>query len=109
MEEYLELAEYAELIEANIARLNSATNLGWTYGTTGGGCDAYFLNLGNVEGEGESYFMVTVDASAPTTDEEWAEITLGRYSEVNDEGSIADWVTTFDELVEFFTAFGWGL
>lgn len=89
---------YLELVAENLTRLNTATGLEWHHGWTGGNCDAYFLNIGP-----NDYYMVTVDASAPTTDEEWQEITLGRYTLTDDEGIYIDHVSTFSDVVAFFT------
>lgn len=93
--------EYMEAVSKTVARLTEATGLQWHHGWTGGNCDAYFLNDG--EGGEDGYFMVTVDASAPTTDEEWQDITVGYYTPTNDEGTIIDAVTNWDSLVDYFT------
>jgi hypothetical protein len=92
---------YLELIAENLTRLNTATGLEWHHGWTGGNCDAYFLNIDHIGEEG--YWMVTADASAPTTDEEWQGITLGRYTFSDDEGTYIDNVCTFSDVVAFFT------
>lgn len=92
---------YLELIAENLIRLDNATGLDWHHGWTGGNCDAYFLNDDDMGEHG--YFMVTVDASAPTTDEEWQDITLGYYTPDNDGGIIIDAVNNWDSLVDYFT------
>ena len=92
---------YLELVAENVTRLNTATGLEWHHGWTGGGHDAYFLNIDHIGEEG--YYMITVDATAPTTDEEWQEITLGRYTFTDDEGTYFDNVSTFSDVVAFFT------
>lgn len=92
--------EYMETVSKTVARLTAVTGVQWNHGWTGGNCDAYFLNQGE---DKQNYFMVTVDACAPTTDEEWEVITLGYYTPDNDEGTIIEAVTNWDSLVDYFT------
>jgi hypothetical protein len=52
--------------------------------------------------------MVTVggEAIAPTTPEEWEEVTLGYYTRDNDGGDIVESVRTFADVVGFFKVGG---
>jgi hypothetical protein len=95
--------EYTQAVEENLSRLNTATVCEFTHGWTGGNCDAYFLN------DGDNYYMVTVggEAIAPTTPEEWEEVTLGYYTLDNDGGDIVESVRTFADVVQFFKVGGY--
>jgi hypothetical protein len=95
------MSSYYDLINAEVSRLREATGYPWEHWTTGGGCDAYAYFLHDSE---DSYWLATHDASAPTTPTEWEEITLGFYSDTNEEGELADSVLTFADLVRYFTA-----
>jgi hypothetical protein len=90
--------DYLCLVELNLSILRTSTGRDWSHGWTGGNCDAFFLN------DGDNYHMVTVggEAIAPTTPEEWAEITLGYYTPEDDGGQIVEAVTTLHALVDFF-------
>lgn len=92
--------DYLKAVEETLDRLNDATSLQWHHEWTGGNCDA-FMHYTNPDNS--AYFMVTVDASAPTTEEEWQDITLGYYTPDNDGGIIIDAVNNWDSLVDYFT------
>jgi hypothetical protein len=93
------MSSYYDLVNAEVLRLQEATGYPWEHWTTGGGCDSYAYNLHDSE---DSYWLITHDATAPTTPEEWNEITLGFYSDSNEEGEPVDSVLTFADLVQFF-------
>ena len=86
--------EYRELIEKNLALLNSAMD--WEH--TGGGCDAFVLNTAN-----NKYFLLTVEDEAiiPTTPQEWDSVAVGLY---NEESELLGDVFTgsLDEVVKLF-------
>ena len=81
-------SEYLEVIRYGEELLESVTGRKWDYGTTGGGCDAFFLNLHD---EKDTYLMVThgEDACIPETPEEWEQdFSLGVYDIDNDTGEL---------------------
>jgi hypothetical protein len=92
---------YYDLINAEVSRLQDATGYPWEHWHTGGGCDSYVYNLNDSE---DSYWLITHDATAPTTPKEWEEITLGFYCDSNTEGDIVGSVSNFPDLVQYFTA-----
>jgi hypothetical protein len=96
------MKDYRETILEGESLLEQVTARKWEHGNTGGGCDAFFLNLND---EKHSYFMVTVagDASIPENDAEWQSICLGRYDIENDCGDIVESVSTIGELGAFFS------
>ena len=81
-------SEYLEVIRYGEELLEKVTGRKWEHGTTGGGCDAFFLNLHD---EKDTYLMVTHSEGAciPETPEEWEEdIALGVYDTDNDTGEL---------------------
>ena len=98
------LNEYVHIIQAGEQLLEEVTGHKWEHGTTGGGCDAFFLNLHD---EKNSYFMVTHSEGAciPESPEEWEQITMGLYDDNNDSGDYFDIVTGTDSLRIFFHIF----
>lgn len=86
---------YWEDIEVSLSKLNKATNMEWTHEETGGGCDCFWLQLSH------GYFMLTRDASAPITEEDYSELSLGWYKEDDCEGVIDESVTDFASLLEW--------
>ena len=73
---------WAEMRES-LELLQLITKKKWEHETTGGGCDAFTLPLPH------GYYMITIDASAPTVAEFLTEqFTLGWYTEENYEGEI---------------------
>lgn len=93
--------EYGNIINEQIARLNTDTGREWSHGTTGGNCSAYFSNEPNGD-----YYMITCEASAPITPEEWEESTLGFYSEANGYDPEGYTEGNRAEIVAFFTKVG---
>ena len=92
---------YDLMIDEHITRLNADTGREWSHGDTGGNCDAYFSNEPNGD-----YYMITNEAAAPITPEEWDEATLGFYSEANNYDPEGYTEGTRAEIVEFFTKGG---
>lgn len=86
---------YWEDIEVSLSKLNNVTNMNWSHETTGGGCDCFVLELSH------GYYMLTRDASAPITDEDYNELSLCWYKEDDCEGSIVESVTNLSTLIEW--------
>lgn len=86
---------YWDEIETSLTKLNKATNMEWTHEETGGGCDCFWLQLSH------GYFMLTRDASAPTTDEDYDCLSLGWYKEDDCEGAMVESVTNLSTLIEW--------
>jgi hypothetical protein len=91
--------EYSDLIDEGVEILRNATGYDWEWWHTGGGCDAFVLNIND---KIDTYWLLTCDASIPTNADEWNEITLGLYSEENCEGDIIDEVSTLADLAPYF-------
>lgn len=86
------------LIDEHIGKLASDTGRVWTYGTTGGNCDAYFSS----DTDSDNYFMITCEASAPITVEEWESVTMGYYGEHNDHCPDSHIYGNYETIVSFF-------
>ena len=97
--------EYMGRIDLNLAHLNASTGRKWRHEWTGGNCDAYVTYD---DPNGVKYWMVTHDAIAPTTKQEWEEITLGYYdfTDGDDEGTMSDSVGNLSDLIAFFRVAG---
>jgi hypothetical protein len=89
---------YLEQVDTEVERLKALTGYEWSWEPTGGGHDA-FIHWHTQE----TYWMVTHDATAPTTADEWQEITLGFYSPDDADGTLSDDVDTLADLVAYFT------
>jgi hypothetical protein len=89
-----------EELEAGEKYLRLRTGYEWEWLPTGAGSSAYILWHTN-----EKYWEVTRQAggSAPTTVDEWQEITLGFYSPDTADGTLSDDVDTIDDLARYFT------
>ena len=88
-----------ELYEAEALSLSIYTGYKWEWEPMGAGSSAFVLWHTQ-----ETYWKVTRQAggSAPTTPEEWADITLAFYSPDNMDGDIVDTVDTLADLVAYF-------
>jgi hypothetical protein len=89
--------KYIEEINAGERDIRLRTGYEWSWEPTGGGCSAFILWHTT-----ETYWMVTHNATAPTTADEWQEITLGFYSPDDMDGTLADDVDTIDDLARYF-------
>ena len=94
--------EYLNIVISTLEKLKKDTGYVWAYETTGGGCDAYFLHF-NGNNVDAGYYMVTCDASIPTNEEEWSQITLGQYNGRDLEAVDYFDVNNYDGLVRFIT------
>lgn len=94
--------EYLNYIVDLLKKLKEDTGYVWSWANTGGGCDALFLHF-NGNNEDDGYYMVTHDASVPTNDEEWSEITLGKYNGKDLEAVDYFDVRSYAQLVRFIS------
>lgn len=91
--------EYFQIIISTLEKLKKDTGYVWAYEQTGGGCDAFMLHF-NGNNEDDGYYMVTCDASIPTNEAEWSEITVGQYDGIESEAvQYIDGVHTYEGLV----------